>query len=355
LTLQHGVCKESCVALASCSYFLCEFQDFKGAEYIGGLSIGILEKLKALEYLSQVYICTFGGIFGWIRNSRLNLESILLGYQVGMQTGDIQHAMFNASSYIKNSFFSGLNLREVERNIDKFGKEMIEYNQKAVYKSMLPVKRAVSDLILSTQDPLVMAQNSAEQNALFQQVVEDNNPVVVCDIYVFSGIIAYIYSRYELAAALVQKRHELEKNMSRTQLKCGVTAFYDGLIFLAMAHNSSEFEWSSKISNVMSNVEKFEQIGKSNNEHKLLLLEAEIKSRIGEKDDALKKYQLAIAAAEKNGFTHEQAIANERAADFFLRNNDKDKASQYYGEAYSLYLKWGAQGKADDLCKNIPF
>eukprot|EP00957_Ditylum_brightwellii_P182813 13924925-Ditylum_brightwellii.AAC.1 len=53
LTLHHGICKESCVALASCSYFLCEFQDFKGSEHLGLLSMGALEKLKAQEYISQ--------------------------------------------------------------------------------------------------------------------------------------------------------------------------------------------------------------------------------------------------------------------------------------------------------------
>eukprot|EP00957_Ditylum_brightwellii_P015518 1169045-Ditylum_brightwellii.AAC.1 len=102
-------------------------------------------------------------------------------------------------------------------------------------------------------------------------------------------------------------------------------------------------------------METFMQIGRSNIEHKLLLLEAEVKSKIGQKDIASQKYKLAIAAAEKNGFIHEQAIATERAADFFLRNNDKSNASLYYGRANSLYLKWGAKGKADDLCKNIPF
>eukprot|EP00957_Ditylum_brightwellii_P164103 12494958-Ditylum_brightwellii.AAC.1 len=113
--------------------------------------------------------------------------------------------------------------------------------------------------------------------------------------------------------------------MSRTILWWGATAFYDGLIFLALAHKSSQFEWTAEVSKVMSKMEGYVQIGKSNHEHKLLLLEAEIKSRIGENNEASEKYQLAIAAAEKNGFIHEQAVANERAADFFLRNNDKIK------------------------------
>uniref|UniRef100_A0A7S1YNH3 KIF-binding protein n=1 Tax=Ditylum brightwellii TaxID=49249 RepID=A0A7S1YNH3_9STRA len=354
LTLNHGICKESCVALASCSYLLCEFQDFEGSEHIGSLSTGLLERSKAQEYRSQVHLCVYGGVYGF-KNLKLCVEPLMDGYRVGMQTGDIQHAMFNAIQHIKIGFISGQNLIELEKKVLMFGKEMIEYNQMTSYQLLLTIKQAVTDLILSTNDPFVMAENNAEQKSLLLQATEANSLVVECELYIFGSIVAYIYNSYDLAAALIQKRYELEKKMSRTILLWGATAFYDGLIFLAMAQKSSEFEWTSEVSDVMSKIDRFVQIGKSNNEHKLLLLEAETKSRLGETDKASKKYELAIAAAEINGFVHEQAIANERAADFFLRNNDRIKASQHYGRANHLYIQWGAQGKANNLCKNIPF
>uniref|UniRef100_A0A7S1YMJ8 MalT-like TPR region domain-containing protein n=1 Tax=Ditylum brightwellii TaxID=49249 RepID=A0A7S1YMJ8_9STRA len=348
LTLNHGICKESCVALASCSYLLCEFQDFEGSEHIGSLSTGLLERSKAQEYRSQVHLCVYGGVYGF-KNLKLCVEPLMDGYRVGMQTGDIQHAMFNANCAIKVGIASGLNLKELERSIKKFGKEMIEYKQTTVYTQMQPMAWAVSDLIHSTDE------NNMERNSLLKQAVETNSLVVECDMYIFGAFVAYIYNNYDLAAYLVQKRRELEKKMSRKSFLFGLIAFYDGLIFLAMAQKSSEFEWTSEVSDVMSKIDRFVQIGKSNNEHKLLLLEAETKSRLGETDKASKKYELAIAAAEINGFVHEQAIANERAADFFLRNNDRIKASQHYGRANHLYIQWGAQGKANNLCKNIPF
>jgi len=348
LTLRHGVCKESCVTFAYCSYLLIAFQDFKGSEHVARLSVGILEKFKAQEYQSQVYLCIHLGISCYINNLKLNLEPTMLGYQMGMQTGDIQHAMLNAFTHLKLAFISGLNLTELRKSIEKFGKQMIEYKQTTVYMHLLPTKWAVSDLILHTN-------NKMEQESFMQEGLETNNLIAVTDVCIYGVIVAYIYNNYELAAALMQKRRELEKKMTRITTLYGVIDFYDGLVFLALAHKSSEFEWTSEIRDIMANMEKFASIGKSNNEHKLRLLEAEMKSRIGEEGNAIEQYKLAIAASEKNGFIHEQAIANERAADFFLRNGNKSKASRYYGEANNLYLRWGAQGKADELCKSIPF
>eukprot|EP00957_Ditylum_brightwellii_P033993 2574466-Ditylum_brightwellii.AAC.1 len=142
--------------------------------------------------------------------------------------------------------------------------------------------------------------------------------------------------------------------MSRRLIYFGVVDFFDGLVFLAMARKTNDIKWTLEAGKALSKLESFAQIGKANCEHKLLLLQAEMKSFLGENDDAFGKYESAIAVAGENGFIHEQAIANERAGDFFVRNGDS-RASQYYGKSNTLYLQWGAQCKADHLCKNLPF
>mmetsp|Transcript_1792 Transcript_1792/g.2779 ORF Transcript_1792/g.2779 Transcript_1792/m.2779 type:complete len:122 (+) Transcript_1792:599-964(+) len=121
-----------------------------------------------------------------------------------------------------------------------------------------------------------------------------------------------------------------------------------------MGHEKKDFKYGFLVNKALENLKRFVQLGAANCEHKLLLLQAEAKSLLGNTKDASRDYDLAIAAAEKHGFIHEHAIANERAGDFFLRNGDP-RASQYYGKAHALYLQWGAQGKADNLSKNIPF
>mmetsp|Transcript_27179 Transcript_27179/g.39394 ORF Transcript_27179/g.39394 Transcript_27179/m.39394 type:complete len:273 (+) Transcript_27179:3-821(+) len=272
-----------------------------------------------------------------------------------MQTGNIENAMLNAYNYLVNSFICGRNLVELERELESFGKTMMDYKQMGAHGLVCNIKRLVSNLLVSNDRPSLLEGQKSEQKYLLERAMKENDTMLICKIYIFGIIEAYIFGEYELAADMIRKKEEVEGQMSRPCLYYGLTDFYDGLVFLALAHKSSEFEWTSEIRDIMAKMEKFASIGKSNNEHKLRLLEAEMKSRIGEEGNAIEQYKLAIAASEKNGFIHEQAIANERAADFFLRNGNKSKASRYYGEANNLYLRWGAQGKADELCKSIPF
>mmetsp|Transcript_37466 Transcript_37466/g.56076 ORF Transcript_37466/g.56076 Transcript_37466/m.56076 type:complete len:80 (-) Transcript_37466:165-404(-) len=74
----------------------------------------------------------------------------------------------------------------------------------------------------------------------------------------------------------------------------------------------------------------------------------------GHLENASNMYDLAIAAAERNDYIHEQAIANERAGDFYHRIGD-DKSYHYYGKAHDLYRQWGAIGKVEHIYKSTPF
>eukprot|EP00957_Ditylum_brightwellii_P008437 639167-Ditylum_brightwellii.AAC.1 len=120
-----------------------------------------------------------------------------------------------------------------------------------------------------------------------------------------------------------------------------------------MAHQSNNQKWILSANESISNIDHFSKLSPSNCEHKLLLLQAEMKSTMGEVEEASNKYELAISAAERGEFIYEQAIANERAAEFFLRNGYSSRAAHHYGKAHSLFLKWGAQRKVDDLLMSI--
>eukprot|EP00957_Ditylum_brightwellii_P072545 5512964-Ditylum_brightwellii.AAC.1 len=52
--------------------------------------------------------------------------------------------------------------------------------------------------------------------------------------------------------------------------------------------------------------------------------------------------ELSVNAFDEYGYTNEQAIAYERAGDFFVAQHD-EMEPQYYGKAQALYTQWGAQ------------
>jgi len=337
LTAQYGICKESCAALACCS-FLDGTRDFEASEQLAHFAMILTEKLKAVEYQSQVY-CLIYTLQGWRQHIKLSLTPLMKGYGVGMQTGAIEYAMLNIYSYLSHTFFSGQNLVVLERDLKTYMQQMIEYKQASAHHIVSPVRDAVSKLICSTTDCSLRPHEETYYSLLF------------------ATIVSYIFCDYKLALELLEKRLDSEKLVPRNCSFFGTKEFFDGLIYLAVARSSPDLKWFFylKANQIISKLESFVQIGKFNSEHKLLLLQAESECVSGDKDVALNKYKLAIATAKKRDFIQEQAIANERLADFFLRHGDSNAAREHYGEAHSLYIQWGAKGKASHMCQNIPF
>ena len=90
--------------------------------------------------------------------------------------------------------------------------------------------------------------------------------------------------------------------------------------------------------------------------NKLYLLQAEHHRNKEENAKALDKYEAAINAARKHGFSHEEGLANEYAASFHLHQDSKEDALLHLTEAKSCYHRWGAVAlvaRLDDKIKGL--
>ncbi len=86
-----------------------------------------------------------------------------------------------------------------------------------------------------------------------------------------------------------------------------------------------------------------------NHAHRVALLGAEIARVEGKDGDAIAGYEHAIAHAREHGFLHEEAIANELAARFYLERGSETAARGYLLEAHESYREWGAHAKVEHL------
>lgn len=88
--------------------------------------------------------------------------------------------------------------------------------------------------------------------------------------------------------------------------------------------------------------------------HKICLIEAEI-ARLSDRFlEALEGYERAIDLARENQAIHEEAIAYELAARFYLAWGKKRQAQTYFKEAHYAYTRWGATEKVKQLERNYP-
>ena len=79
------------------------------------------------------------------------------------------------------------------------------------------------------------------------------------------------------------------------------------------------------------------------------LLRAEIARIEGRALDAERFYEQAIDSARRNGFVHNEALADELAARFYAARGLARIARAYLGDARQCYLRWGADGKVRQL------
>src|SRR6202043_2318351 len=84
------------------------------------------------------------------------------------------------------------------------------------------------------------------------------------------------------------------------------------------------------------------------------LVSAEIARLEGRDLDAMRLYEEAIRAAHENGFVQNEGLANELAAQFYLKRGIDKVAHPYLRDALYCYLRWGALGKVKQLNERYP-
>eukprot|EP00957_Ditylum_brightwellii_P211361 15366088-Ditylum_brightwellii.AAC.1 len=357
LTLSHGVCKESCSAFATISFMLCGLHgDQTGSSRAGELALLLLDISHAKEYESNVrnFVSTTQS---WTDPLRLTIKRKFSSYEIGMQTGAIDDAMYSAAGCCYYQFFCGIELPILEKDCRRFIKQMSEYKQTLAKDRVTIFLQVALNLMGKSNNPLELTGEAMIQS----QFIEECPKQMKCGFYILSSWLAYLFGEYKLASLAVSNRMEAEKTTHKKLEWVGFTLFYDCLIYLASARRkqnslTSDISGKSKMSGFYPTalMKKLVDYTQCNNQHRLLLVEAEVAYSKGEYNVAIEKYDSAIVAAEVVGILHEQAICNERAGDFFLAHGNIKRATSHYGHAIDLYHRWGAQAKVDHLCKQIP-
>jgi DNA-binding SARP family transcriptional activator len=87
--------------------------------------------------------------------------------------------------------------------------------------------------------------------------------------------------------------------------------------------------------------------------NKLRLLEAEYQSTCQCHKKSVAMYDASIESAKRSGFIHEQGLACEKAGFYFKRENEKEKALEYFTKARECYEEWGSIMKVDSIQKEL--
>ncbi len=128
--------------------------------------------------------------------------------------------------------------------------------------------------------------------------------------------------------------------------------FYQSLALAALYGDADEVERARAMELLTRNLAKLSgwaETAPMNFAHRRDLVAAEIARCRGDADSAARLYDRSIDGARAEGAMHDEALAAETAAYFYLARGSERIARLYMSDASYCYMRWGADGKVADL------
>lgn len=175
-------------------------------------------------------------------------------------------------------------------------------------------------------------------------------------IYILKLIILYMFKDCHQAFKVWEliKKHNGVFSATMYAPQCN---FYFFLALLSYYPKTAETEQKQYLKQVVANQNKMKIWAKHapmNFQNKYELVEAEKGRVLGNKLQAMEMYDRAIKGAKKQGFIQEEAIACERAAEFYFAIGREEIGRFYMKNAHYAYQRWGAAAKVADLEAEYP-
>lgn len=355
LSLRYGITNISAFGFATYGLLMCGvLGDMPEGYRFGQIGLGLLNKFKSKEWLSQIYTPIYALINHWTEHIHKSLEPFLYSYTVGFETGAIEYACINVNIYCNHLFLGGMPLSKTASEMKVFSESMLTYKQETNYNYNQVYRQAVLNLQGSSEDVFILKGAAFDEIKMMEQNRERKDRAGDFLLHFSKTMINYLFGKYEEA-----KHHsEISRPLLDAVLAkydVAVFHFYEALILLALAQKEDSSSRKKLIAKANKNIKQFKKWAKfspDNHEHKYQLLSAEKFKVLGKYSEAKKSYEKAINGAHQKLFLNEEALACERAALFYEFIEDENLKNSHIKRAFQVYKEWGAKAKLNDLKEN---
>ncbi|MDJ0715621.1 MAG: AAA family ATPase [Prochloraceae cyanobacterium] len=357
LSIEYGNCRISSFAYGYYGNLLCgALEDLDNGYQFGKLSLNLLKKFNAKELKAKIYVPFNLTFRHWKEHLKETIPAFYEGIHLGIESGDIEFACYNSCNYCTNLLFVGNPLVFVEREHTKYI-ELCQKLKQQFQADYLNVWREISvNLLYDREEKSRLISSTFNEKEMLSGWIEANNTTLIFPVYLAQTIVLYLLKDYD--RAITQARLAEEYTVGALGFTT-VTLhnFYYSLALLGQYSNADLNEQKFFKSTVISNQKKMKKWAyhcQQNYKHKYELVEAEFLRISGEYLQAMEYYDRAIRGARENGYIHEEAIAYERAAEFYFSMGREEIGNLYIENARHGYCRWGAKVKLKALEAEYP-
>jgi predicted ATPase len=325
------------------------FQQYRQGYEFGRVGLQLIEKFHNLSQKCPA-ACVFSTFISpWREPAKIGKKLALEGYQAGLESGNLQWAGYNLAYRLFTLLFIGDNLEDVQRDVETclaFG----EKHQDVVTIDMAIVCQKILPQLMEK------FSNKTEVNLDEAEAKFLETTTAVPQYLTLKAQLEFLQEKPDRALAYaVQAKEPIA--LIGGSLLVAVHNFYYSLSLAASYQQASSAEKEEYWQQLMANQEQMQvwmENCPENFTHQYLLVAAEMARLSGDQLEAIELYDRAIAAAKEHNFIHNEGLANELAAKFYLHWGKEKMAIGYLTDAYYCYARWGAEAKTTQLEAKYP-
>ncbi|GAB4133587.1 MAG: AAA family ATPase [Cyanobacteria bacterium J069] len=330
-------------------------KDYNSAYQFGQLALNLNERYANVQLDSKLRFMFTWFCNHWKRPAQENLEIALEGYRKGAECGDLVFASYSLLSYFHTHLTIGTPLDRVATELQDYAGSLRRMNEQlAIFYNLHCFRNFIRSLRGDNADPLVYEHVELPEYAEDRvvQTLRDRGQLNLLMFYwLYKVELMVLFRQSDLALPLIEQMQPIEEAVMGELAQAEVN-FYHSLVMADLAIAQPSTQQPPQLKTILKNQKLMRLWAKhspDNFEHKRLLIDAEIARLQGKPAEALPLYQSAIAAAQAAGYVQNEAIAQERCAEFLLQTGNETAAMGYLLQAIAAYKRWGATAKVQQL------
>jgi hypothetical protein len=266
-----------------------------------------------------------------------NADAHAIGHRVGQQSGDNRCAFLNMWMVHTTSYIAGKCLNDCRTNFRKAAMEGMRRTVSFFHHICLfhvQVCALIEGLHLVDAENIDDLPGEQKTAALTKGVFAGG--------HVHWIVRTFLFRQFEGISVDTKLISDM-KDPLKIIIMFGL--LFEGLLSFELARRAKDQDaliWMAKGESVLEKMKCWNKSCSWNFENKMLLLEAERSSIMGDFDQAESSYIRSVRSARDHKFVHEEAIASELAGIFFLDRGLHPKSYLFSMHSVECYKKWGA-------------
>lgn len=250
-------------------------------------------------------------------------------------------SMVCASRLCRVYFFAAARLSDVVAALIEYKSLCHQYSQLSVGTMLSHQLQLCYNFMGRSRDPVVLSGDEMNEDETVV-ALQGRHMSTLAWLLIMKHMLAVYFNDHSKAFAISNTLSGITTS-AIMPVVLRIHLFHQSLSAASMSHSS--FQQTTRARQILSKLKSCPHGHSEDFENKICLVEAEMADR----DEAILKYEQSIKAAEREGFLHEQALANEMAGRARLRWGQAAEARDYLILAQSVYRQWDADAKVRQM------